>query len=99
MSEVLILEFRDVSPDLYETANKALELDPDTGTGQWPAGIVSHVAGAHADGNGLTVVEVWESREAQDEFMNTRLGPVLGQVGIPQPTRAEWMAVKGYHVT
>ncbi|MDX6374727.1 MAG: hypothetical protein QOD98_3715 [Nocardioidaceae bacterium] len=99
MSEVLILEFRDVDPALYDVVNTNLGLDPATGTGDWPDGMVSHTGAAHLDGNGLSVVEVWESRDAQDAFMSSRLGPALGQASVPEPTRAEWMLLKGSHVS
>ncbi len=75
MPEALIFEFRDASPDLYDTVNKLLGLDPGTGEGDWPEGIVSHAAGVHPDGN----------------------GPALGQAGVAEPTRVEWMPLKGYH--
>jgi hypothetical protein len=31
--------------------------------------------------------------------MNGPLGAALGQEGAPQPTRVEWMLLKGNHVT
>ena len=43
-----------------------------------------------AGGDKLVVVEVWESQEAQSEFMTSRLGPALGKANAPQPSRAEW---------
>jgi hypothetical protein len=97
MAEALILEFRDADPALYDTVNSILGLDPATGAGDWPAGLVSHTAGEHLDGNGITVFEVWESRDAQDSFMGSRLGPALGQAGAPEPARVEWLAVRGHH--
>jgi hypothetical protein len=99
MSEALILEFRDADPALYEAVNSILGLDPATGAGAWPDGLLSHTAGEHLDGNGLTVFEVWESREAQDAFMTSRLGPALGQASAPEPSRVEWMVLKGNHVS
>jgi hypothetical protein len=97
MSEALILEFRDASPDFYNAVNAILGLDPATGAGDWPDGLVSHTAGAHADGNGLTVFEVWDSQAAQGAFMESRLGPALGQAQIPEPSRLEWFTVVGHH--
>jgi hypothetical protein len=99
MSDALILEFRDASPDLYNDVNKLLGLDPETGAGDWPDGILHHSAGAHQDGNGLTVWEVWRSRDAQTEFMHSRLGPALQQAGAPEPSRVEWMSLRGYHTS
>jgi hypothetical protein len=99
MSEAIILEFRDASPGLYDAVNKILGLDPVSGAGDWPEGMLCHAAGEHADGNGITVWEIWESREAQDAFMSSRLGPALGQAGAPEPTRVEWMPLRGYHTS
>jgi hypothetical protein len=99
MAELLVLEFRDTDPALYAAVNEKLGLDPATGAGDWPDGLVSHATGEHQDGNGLTVFEIWESKEAQDAFMSSRLGPALGQAGAPEPTRAEWMNLKGSHVS
>jgi hypothetical protein len=97
MSEAIILEFRDVSPDLYNDVNKILRLDPVSGDGDWPQGMISHTGGEHADGNGITVWEVWESRDAQAAFMDSRVGPALREAGVPEPSRVEWMSVRGYH--
>jgi hypothetical protein len=94
MAEAIILEF--TSPDaasLYSTVNGILGLDSSTGKGDWPAGIISHTAGVQGDA--MVVFEVWESRAQQEEFMNSRLGPALGQAGAPEPKRVEWFSVLG----
>ena len=53
-------------------------------TGNWPQGIVSHVAGA--TGDGWVVVDVWESRQQFDSFFETRLKPAFEAVGgLPEP--------------
>jgi hypothetical protein len=92
MSEVLVLEFAGVTEDHYQAVNKILEVDSSGGEGDWPAGLHSHVAGLRDDR--LVVVEVWESQDAQDAFMG-RLGPALGQAGVPQPSRMEWLSLVG----
>jgi hypothetical protein len=95
MSEVLVLEFAGVSADHYQAVNKILQVDSSSGEGDWPAGLHSHVAGSRDDR--LVVVEVWESQDAQESFM-ARLGPALGQAGVPQPVRMDWLAFEGqYH--
>lgn len=94
MAEAIILEF--TSPDaaaMYSTVNGILGIDPTTGKGDWPAGIVSHAAGVQGDA--FVVFEVWESKAQQEEFMSSRLGPALGQAGAPEPTRVEWFSVLG----
>jgi hypothetical protein len=94
MSEVLVLEFAGATAEQYLAVNKILGIDAATGAGDWPPPLLSHV-GAFGDG-GLVVVEVWESRDAQAEFMG-RLGPALGEAGVPEPTRMEWLTLLGQH--
>jgi hypothetical protein len=50
---------------------------------KWPGGIISHTAGGTAQG--WCVVDVWESQERFDAFMQSRLGPAMGQAGLPEP--------------
>ncbi len=96
MSEALILEFSGVTPEQYREVNEILGLDPQTGDGDWPAAMTCHT-GASGEGT-FVVVEVWDSKQAQDDFMHSRLGPALAKAGVPEPTRAEWFAVEGHHV-
>jgi hypothetical protein len=92
MSKVIILEFATATADQYHAVNKVLGVNMETGEGDWPKPLVSHL-GAFGD-SGLVVVEVWESEEAQAEFMG-RLGPALAEVGVPEPTRTEWLSLEG----
>jgi hypothetical protein len=95
MSDALVLEFSGVSAAQYREVNAILGIDPESGAGDWPDGLTSHTGAASA--SGLLVFEVWESQDAQAAFMTSRLGPALGQAGLPEPTRAEWLSVEGYH--
>jgi hypothetical protein len=95
MAEALILEFSGEGvdiPALYKAVNEILGVDA-TGKGDWPDGILSHTAGLQGDS--FVVFEVWESQAQQEAFMNSRLGPALGQAGAPDPTRVEWFSVIG----
>src|SRR4051812_16612752 len=94
MAEVFIIEI-DCDPGLYPQVNKALGLDMDKGTGDWPKGLITHVGGGTS--STVSVVEVWASRGEQEAFMESRLGPALGQVGVPQPKRMEWLDLLGHH--
>jgi hypothetical protein len=94
MAELLILEFS--APDaveIYHQVNKLLGLDPSANSGDWPAGLLSHQAGE--DGDSLVVVESWETRAAQEEFMNSRLGPAFAEAQAPPPARASWLSQVG----
>jgi hypothetical protein len=96
MSELLILEFDGLDRAAYERVNKALGINPDSGEGDWPAGLLTHSAGATE--KGWIVVEVWESREDQDSFMKNRLGAALQQGGVDKPpTRVEWAGSMAHH--
>ena len=92
MAEALILEFDGVGREQYDAVNKRLGIDMASGEGDWPEGMLSHTAGAKADG--WVVFEVWESRGAQGQFMNERLGQALQEGGITEPpARVEWIDV------
>jgi hypothetical protein len=94
MSEGLILEFpSNVDEQSYDAIGAELGLDMRTGEGDWPAGLESHVAGP-SDG-GWFVIEVWESKAAQDTFMANRLSPALQAAGQPPPSRVTWIDIVG----
>jgi hypothetical protein len=92
MAEMIVIEV-DCDPALYPKVNEALGLDADTGAGDWPKGLLTHVGGG-APGK-VVIAEVWESRAEQEAFMASRLGPALGQVGVPMPSRMDWFDVLG----
>ena len=94
MPELLILDFAGVTEAEYRNVNAQLGVDPDTGAGDWPVGLVSHTAGA-TDGH-LFVVEVWESQETQATFMHTRLGAALIAGGIAVEPAVTWARVVGH---
>ena len=96
MSEALFFEFSGVSADDYHAVNAVLGLDPVTGSGDWPAGLLSHTGAASTSG-GFMLFEVWDSQESQGAFMASRLGPALAQVGLVEPTRLEWLSVVGHY--
>ncbi|RNL65147.1 hypothetical protein EFK50_04030 [Nocardioides marmoriginsengisoli] len=94
MPEILILEFAGIGEDVYHAVNAQLGIDPAARTGDLPAGLRHHQAGTTAAGN-LVVIELWDSQEANTAFMESRLGPALGQAGVPEPVRAEWVPTIG----
>jgi hypothetical protein len=98
MSEAIILEFAGVGAAEYNAVNVLLGIDPVTGEGDWPAGMISHTGAVGAAGN-LVVFEVWDSQASQGAFMASKLGPALGQAGVPAPVRVEWFSTTGYHHT
>jgi hypothetical protein len=96
MAAGLLLEFDGVGREQYESVNERLGIDPATGQGDWPEGLLSHAAGAKP--GGWVVMEVWESQQAQERFMETRLGQALQEGGIvDRPSRVEWLDLAAYH--
>jgi hypothetical protein len=71
VAELLKLEFDGLDETDYAAANAQLGLDPKTGYGDWPAGLITHVAGVDERGSAY-VIEVWESQQAQVDFMESR---------------------------
>jgi hypothetical protein len=95
MAEGLILEFDGVNRDHYNAVNGHLGIDPESGEGDWPAGLIFHAGGAKP--GGWVVFEVWESRNAQAQFMNERLAHALNEGGLTgPPTRVEWLELAAY---
>lgn len=92
MAEVIVFEV-DCDPVLYSKVNQALGLDPETRSGDWPDGLVTHIGAG--TGNLVMVVEVWESRAKQETWMS-KLGPALEKVSVPQPRRMQWLRLLGH---
>ncbi|HXP19277.1 MAG TPA: hypothetical protein VN840_06480 [Streptosporangiaceae bacterium] len=93
MAAGLILQFPGVGEQDYDAVNAQLRFNPRTGEGDWPAGLQSHSAGA--TGDGWVVTEIWESKDAQAEFMHSSLGPALA--GMPNPTVTWFDVVASQH--
>jgi hypothetical protein len=83
VSYVIASVFEGVGEEQYWAVNERLGIDRDAG-GELPAGMVHHAAGP-TTGGGWLVVERWESRAAQQAFMQSRLGGALGAAGVPAP--------------
>ncbi|HEX9066655.1 MAG TPA: hypothetical protein VF843_16215 [Streptosporangiaceae bacterium] len=88
MAEGLVLQFAGIGEADYDAVNSRLDFNPRTGEGNWPAGLLHHAAGA--SDSGWVVTEIWESRQAQGDFMASRLGPALA--GMPEPA-VTWFGV------
>ena len=96
MAAGLLLEFDGVGREQYEAVNERLGIDPATGEGEWPEGLLFHAGGAKS--GGWVVMEVWESQQAQERFMENRLGQALREGGITAPpARVEWLDLAAHH--
>ena len=92
MSEALVLEFTGLGLEDYRRVNSLLGLEEGNESGDWPAGLTLHAGGLSDDG--LVVIEVWDSREAQAAFMQERLGAALHEAGVTAAPRVTWAALE-----
>jgi hypothetical protein len=89
MAEVVVIEFSAPGAgDIYSRVNRILGWEGVPGPGVRPEGLISSIAGE--SGDKLIVVEAWESREHQEKFMNSQLGPALAEAKAAHPSRVEW---------
>ena len=94
----MILEFDGVTEKEYLAVNAALGLDPATGEGEWPDGMVTHSAGLNEAGQ-FVVMEVWDTPEHQARFMDERLGEALAKGGVTEPpTSVTWIELMGHQI-
>lgn len=80
----ILFEASGMTADQYDQIIKKLE-EKDAGN---PAGRSYHVAGP-TDG-GFRVVDVWDSQEEFNTFMQNSLGPIFGEMGLQPPTMSTW---------
>ena len=66
------LDFAENTVDDYDSVCEALNFPTD-----WPDGLLAH-GSADIDGR-LRVVDIWESAGHFDRFVESRLGPAIGQ--------------------
>ncbi len=96
MPAALILEFEGVGNEQYEAVNSRLGIDMGSGRGDWPAGLLTHIAGPKP--GGWVVLEVWDSQQSQERFMQDRLGRALQEGGIEAPpSRIQWLDPAVHH--
>jgi hypothetical protein len=46
--------------------------------------------------DGIRVTDVWESREQFEKFSAEKVGPIAGEVGVPQPSKTTFFEVHNY---
>ena len=83
MPVVTTLEFPAVTQQLYHQVGARLPKGP-------PDGILYHACGPVA--GGWRIVDVWESAEAFDRFIDGTFLPAMRAQGGPEPSRRELFA-------
>jgi uncharacterized protein YeaC (DUF1315 family) len=86
MAVLMMAEMRGMTPEIYDALNEAMNFPAET-----PDGLLSHTAAPTE--NGMQIVDVWESREHNERFLQEKLGPAFAQVdgtdAIPPPSPTE----------
>ena len=76
---VLAIFSGDITKEQYETLRKEIGWEVSN-----PPGAIFHVAGFDEQG-GFHVADVWESTDALNDFVGTKLIPTLQKHSIPAP--------------
>jgi len=82
MPVTILLEFPGVTQELYETVGESLKPGP-------PPGLLYHTCGAVP--GGWRIVDVWDSQEGFDRFLEDTYLPAMSALGGPAPSRREVM--------
>ncbi len=80
MAVIVIQEF-EATTDQYDQVNDKLGREA-------PNGLIAH-AGAESGSGKMKVVDIWESKEKWESFLNGRLGPAVVEVMGPPPEGAQ----------
>ncbi len=75
MATLMMATMQGMTPEVYDAINRELNF-PD----EVPDGLLSHTA-AEVEG-GMQIVDVWESMDKFEAFMNDQLGPAAGRAGF-----------------
>ena len=77
MAICMIMEFDGFRPENYDAVSQEIGWPEN-----WPKGLSFHVAGETADG--MRLVEIWDSRENYDLWMDETIQPAIQKVaGAP----------------
>lgn len=73
MSVVLMLELPGMTPEVYDVINERIGFPASA-----PDGLLAHIAGVEQAG--MRFVEVWESEQQFERFLEGELLPAIGEI-------------------
>jgi hypothetical protein len=91
MAVAVEMNFRGMTTAQYDQIREKMGLTPGGAT---PPGAIAHWAAE--TGDGLRIVDVWESREVYDKFAAEQIGPYSAEVGVTEPPEARFYEVHDY---
>jgi hypothetical protein len=87
MATVMLMHWREATPEQYDRVRELVGWDRDT-----PNGAKLHVSGFD---DGLRITDVWDSEQSFNTFMEQRLGPAIQAVGIEGQPDVKFFALHG----
>jgi hypothetical protein len=81
------MNFKGATLDQYDQVIELMGLQ----SGQAPPNAIFHWVAETDDG--LRVVDVWETKEAYEQFAQEQIGPYSQQVGVPAPPETTYYDV------
>lgn len=72
MAVMMEMEFEGFTTDQYDAVDNVLDNKSNP-----PEGLIAH--SARLDGDTFRVLDIWESEQAFENFVESRLGPTMGQ--------------------
>jgi hypothetical protein len=91
MAVAVEMNFRGASTDQYDQVIQKMGLRQG---GEMPPGGISHFVSP--TGDGLLIIDVWESREAYENFATEQIGPYSQEAGITEPPEVRFYDVHNY---
>lgn len=82
MATIMLMHWPEVTKELYEAARKEVDWE-----GNQPPGGKLHVSWFGKDG--LHVMDLWQSPQDFQRFVETRLAPVVQRLGIKSQPKVE----------
>ncbi len=89
MSVVLILELPGMTPEIYGAINERMGFPAEV-----PQGLLTHIAAV--EDAGMRFVDVWESEQQFERFLEEELLPAMGEIdaeGVVSPPRVAQLAL------
>jgi hypothetical protein len=91
MAVAIEMRFPNATLDQYNQILGKMGLEPGGGT---PPGAIFHWCAQ--DGDGLRIVDVWESREVFDRFAQEQIGPYSAEAGIEDEPEMVYHDIDNY---
>ena len=91
MAVAVQLDFRGVTLEQYDQAMERMGLLPGG-----PSATDELFHWVTKTDDGFRIIDVWESRAAFEQFLESRIRPVAPEVGVPEPPEIQFFEVHNY---